>query len=61
MEKKTVLFGRTSKRRAFDTMNLYVDYLSNRAINKIDIVYIDHERIRFETPHVRVWFVWPGG
>lgn len=43
----------SGRNNAFNFMNIVIESLSSR---KIDIVYIDHDAIRFETRHTKVWF-----
>lgn len=58
MEKKTILVGMSGRNEAFRFMNIVIDSLNSRGI---DIVRIDHDIIKFETHHTKVWFVYSVG
>lgn len=55
-EKKVLLVGMTCKRGALAFMDVVLRQMSNRSI---DVVFIDHDKVRFETTHTKVWFIWP--
>lgn len=55
MKKKLLLVGMINRQEAFEFMNAILGELSKRSV---DITYIDHNRVRFETPHTEVWFIW---
>lgn len=53
-EKKMILVGMELGSGAFVFMNSVITTLNCRSI---DITYIDHDKLRFETPHTKVWFI----
>lgn len=57
-KKKMILVGVDHRGRAFNYMN---DTISNLTESKVDITYIDHAQIRFETAHTKVWFIFSVG
>lgn len=54
MEKKIILVGHRSMSTAFRFMNIVADSLTRKSV---DIVYIDHKALCFETRHTKVQYV----
>lgn len=54
MEKKLILVGHRSRDTAFRFMNIVIDSLTRKGV---DIVFIDHNQLRFETHHTKVWYI----
>ena len=56
MGKKMILVGMLGRNAALRFMDTVLDSLS---YEKVDIIYIDYNRIRFRTNHTEVWFIYP--